>query len=174
MSTPSVVRRSAPAGSQPQRQPASARLRVVRPGSRERSGATFVVFVVATMACGLVGLLLLNIAMQNAAFELARLEAQAEDLHIRQQALDLEVDRLASPIELAERAGAQGMVPNTNPVFLDVASGEIIGTPTPAAAGTGLTETSPVLEPQRQPKQRHEPRAAGQRADDRRAEGGRR
>ena len=132
------------------------------------------VFVVAAMASGLVGLLLLNIAMQNAAFELARLEAQAEDLHIRQQALDLEVDRLASPIQLAERAEAQGMVPNTNPVFLDVASGEVIGTPTPAIAGTGLTEPAPVAEPPRQPQRRDEPPAARQRSDDRRADGGRR
>jgi len=119
---------------------------------------TFVVFVVAAMAMGLIGLLLLNIAMQNAAFELARLQAQAEDLHIREQALDLEVDQLASPVELAKRAGAQGMVPSTNPVFLDVASGEVIGTPAPAAAGTGLTEPTPAAEPPRQTQQRAQQR----------------
>ena len=167
MSTPSVVRRPVRARAEPQQ-----RLRVVPSRPRERSRATFVVFVVAAMAAGLVGLLLLNIAMQNAAFELARLAAQAEDLHIRQQALDLEVDRLASPTELAERAGAQGMVPNPNPVFLDVASGEVIGTPTPAAAGSGLTGLAPAAEPEREPQQprqrEHEP-AAEHRRDDRTA-----
>ena len=172
MSTPSVVRPPARPGAQPEQ-----RLRVVPPRPPERPRVTFVVFVVAAMATGLVGLLLLNIAMQNAAFELARLEAQAEDLHIRQQALDLEVDRLASPTELAERAGAQGMVPNPNPVFLDVASGEVIGTPTPAAAGSGLTELTPAPKPVRQPQQpqqREQEPATDQHRDDRTAGGDRR
>lgn len=153
MSPTSGVRRVAPAPPSPDH-PIQTRLRVVPHRTPQPSRVTFVVCAVTAMAAGLVGLLLLNIAMQSAAFELAGLNSQAEDLHIRQQALDLEVDRLASPDQLALRASAQGMVPNKSPVFLDLSSGKVIGTPTPAAAGTGLTEFNPVVEPAREPHPR--------------------
>jgi len=111
------------------------------------------VLVVAVMATGLVGLLLLNIAMQNAAFQLAQLESRAQALHIRQQQLGLEVDRLASPEHLAQRASAQGMVPNTNPVFLDISNGgRVIGTPVPAQPGTGLVGYPPGTEAPIEPR----------------------
>ncbi|MDQ3165337.1 MAG: hypothetical protein M3Q17_04105 [Actinomycetota bacterium] len=147
----------------PQSPPALVRapLEVVPPYARTHTRPAFAVFVVAVMAAGLVGLLLLNIRMQNAAFVLARLDAQAQDLHVRQQALDLEVDRLGGPEELARKASAQGMVPNTNPVFLDMSrGGTVIGTPTPAQAGSGLTAFLPAVEPARQPRAEPEPKSS--------------
>ena len=150
MSSPTVVRGPVPASPQ-RRQPTRTSLRVVPPWAGRRTRGTFVVVVITGLAAGLVGLLLLNIAMQKGAFELARLDAQASELRTRQQALDLDVDRLASPARLAEQATAQGMVPTTNPVFLDIASGEVVGTPTPAAAATLTAEGSPVDDPPRRP-----------------------
>lgn len=152
MSATSGVRRPAAARPKPVTPPIQTRLRVVPHPAQQPSRAAFVVCVVTAMAAGLVGLLLLNIAMQNAAFELARLESRAEGLHIKAQALDLEVDRLASPDLLAERASAQGMVPNNSPVFLDLSNGKVVGKPTPAVAGTGLPELAPVVEPPREPQ----------------------
>lgn len=168
MSATSGVRRTAAARPKPLEPPVQTRLRVVPQRAAQPSRATFVVCVVTAMAVGLVGLLLLNIAMQNAAFELSRLDSHAEDLHIRAQALDLEVDRLASPEQLAERASAHGMVPNTSPVFLDLSSGKVVGKPAPAAAGTGLRELTPVVEPPREPR----PQPSDTRSTDRRGNRG--
>jgi hypothetical protein len=130
-----------------------------------------VVVVVAALAAGLVGLLLLNIAMQKGAFELARLDAQATDLRTRQQALDLEVDRLGSPARLARRAEAQGMVPNPNPVFLDLATGEVVGRALPAAAAPEPGEPPAAVDPPRQPPSRQ---PAGPRRDEGPSGGGQR
>lgn len=152
MSATGSVRRAPAAQARPDQQPARTRLRAVPQRPAPPSRVMFVGVVVAVMAAGLVGLLLLNIAMQSSAFQLAQLDSRAEDLHIRQQALDLEVDRLGSPEQLAERASAQGMVPNPRPVFLDLSSGKVVGDPIPAAAGTGLPEFAPVVEPPRLPQ----------------------
>lgn len=147
----------------PARQPtaSSSPLKVVAAAPRQRPAATFVVFVVMLMGAGLVGLLLLNIAMQNAAFQLAALTQSAQDLRVRHQALDLDVNRLANPDRLALQATELGMVPNPNPVFLDITTGKVIGHPTPARAGTGLLEDlapTPVPEPARRPQPRVQPR----------------
>jgi len=130
-----------------------ARLRAVTPQPRQQPTTTFAALVVVVMGAGLVGLLLLNIAMQNAAFHRAALDEQVYDLHVQQQALDLELDRLGSPERLADLATEQGMVPNPNAVFLDIGSGKIIGDPTPARAGTGLSDdVKRVPEPSRAPQ----------------------
>jgi hypothetical protein len=142
----------------------------VPPWVKSPNRATFVVGVVGVLAAGLVGLLLLNIAMQKGAFELARLDAQANDLQTRQQALDLEVDRLASPARLAQRASAQGMVANPNPVFLDLATGEVVGRPTPAAAAPAPAGQAPAVDPPRRPQ----PSPAEPRREGRRSGGGER
>ncbi len=175
MSATSGVRRTPAARVRSDQQPVRTRLRAVPQRSTPPSRVMFVGCVAAVMAAGLVGLLLLNIAMQSSAFQLAQLDSRAEDLHIREQALDLEVDRLASPEQLADRASTQGMVPNPSPVFLDLSSGEVVGAATPAVAGTGLDEFAPVVDPPRSP-QVHDARApvAQPRPSDRRDPGGRR
>ena len=124
----------------PQRALKLPRLRAVAPQPRQQPTTTFAALVVVVMGAGLVGLLLLNIAMQNASFHLAALDEQVQDLHVQEQALDLEVDRLGSPERLAEQAAELGMVPNPNPVFLDMGSGKIISDPQPARPGTGLVD----------------------------------
>ncbi len=89
------------------------------------------------LAGGLIGLLLLNTAMQRGAFQLTALQAQADALHTEQQQLSMKVDNLASPERLASDAVGLGMVPNANPVFLMLRTGRVIGAPTPAGAGGG-------------------------------------
>jgi hypothetical protein len=103
------------------------------PAARPRTPrAPFVLLVVTLLAGGLVGLLLLNTSMQNGAFELAKLEKQAETLQSRHAELALEVEQRSTPQALAERATKLGMVPNTNPVFLRLPNGKVVGDPEPA------------------------------------------
>lgn len=143
MSTPlggrtrAAAARTAPRVRPPVRRPARDRLRVVAGRQPGRHGGAFVGLVVAVLAAGLVGLLVLNTAMQRTAFQLDDLRDRADALRVRQQVLDLRVDRLSSPQLLAERAESLGMVSIPGRPFLDLADGSVLGDPVPAVAGSG-------------------------------------
>lgn len=119
------------------------RLNVVPRPAPKAARAPFVALMVVLVGAGLVGLLVLNTAMQNRAFALKDLQQQVAELGARQAALQLQVDRRASPQRLAREAGALGMVPNSSPVFLRLRDGKVIGEAVPAVAGTNL----PGIEP---------------------------
>lgn len=108
------------------------RLRVVPPRVANARSGPFVSLVAAILVSGLVGLLLLNLAMQKGSFRLAELETEASSLQTREQRLDLIVDRLSSSDRLETEAIRMGMVPNPNPVFLDLSDGSVIGDPVAA------------------------------------------
>jgi hypothetical protein len=105
------------------------RLSVVPPRRSSARSGPFVLLVSAILVIGLVGLLLLNLSMQKASFRLAALESEASHLQTREQSLDMKVDRLSSSDRLAAEARQLGMVPNRNPVFLDLSDGSVIGDP---------------------------------------------
>ncbi|WP_229053582.1 hypothetical protein [Aeromicrobium sp. Leaf350] len=107
-------------------------LRIVAPARARARRAPFVVVVVTMLSAGLVGLVVMSTALQDQAFELARLQSEAQSLEVQQQQLEYEADRLSNPASLAAAATALGMVPNATPVFLKPDTGEIIGVPTPA------------------------------------------
>ncbi|MFT4187557.1 MAG: hypothetical protein QM621_03155 [Aeromicrobium sp.] len=118
----------------PTRERASSLLRLVAPARARARRAPFVVVVVFVLSAGLIGLVVMNTALQDQAFELSRLQAEAARLEIQQQQLEYDADRLADPASLAEAAAGLGMVPIETPVFLRPDTGEIIGVPTPAGA----------------------------------------
>jgi hypothetical protein len=108
------------------------RLSVVPPRASTARSGPFVLLVAAILVIGLVGLLMLNLSMQKASFRLAALQDRAAALQTREQSLDLKVDRLSSSDRLSDAAIRMGMVPNPNPVFLDLSDGSVIGDPTAA------------------------------------------
>lgn len=127
----------------PPRAPA---LQVVPRNAGVRRGSGFVVLVAALLVSGLIGLLLLNLSMQKGAFELAGLQASTTELQVQEQALDQELEGIQSTQSLARQATGQGMVPSSNPMFLDLSDGSIVGQPVPAAPGQtlpGLTRPEP-------------------------------
>jgi hypothetical protein len=96
--------------------------------------------VVALVSIGIIAMvqLLLSIAMTQGAYELdAQLLKQAE-LRREEQKLSDDLDRLESPQFLAANAEALGMVPNSDPVYLRLSDGAVLGEPT-AAAGGGVS-----------------------------------
>lgn len=106
---------------------------VARPVARPAaSNGVFVLVVAGVLALGLLGLLALNTVIAQSSFVAHDLTNHAEDLAVRQQALQQEVARLEAPDQLARQARALGLVPAESPVFLDLASGRILGVPTPA------------------------------------------
>jgi hypothetical protein len=111
---------------------ARARLSLVPVRRTRPPRAPFAVLVFAILGAGVVGLLLFNTHMQQASFHATRLQQQADDLTARQQALDMELERLRAPQRLAEAARSIGMVAPGVPAFVRLTDGTVIGTPTAA------------------------------------------
>jgi hypothetical protein len=120
------------------------RLSVVPPRASTARSGPFVMLVAAILVVGLVGLLMLNLSMQKASFRLAALQDRAAALQTKEQSLDLKVDRLSSSDRLTDAAIRMGMVPNPNPVFLDLSDGSVIGDPT--AARPRAVPVDPVVD----------------------------
>jgi len=95
----------------------------------------FLVLVVAVLAAGLVGLLLLNTSMERGAYEVTALRQQSAQLSIEQQALQLKVAAMQDPQTVAQKALQLGMVQNISPAFLSLATGKVIGHSWAGAAG---------------------------------------
>jgi len=115
-----------------------ARLRVVPLRRTRASRLPFVALVSLLMLGGVIGLLLFNTSMQQAAFATTALEEQAQTLTARQQTLEMELDMLRNPQRVAEQAQLMGMVPSQAPAYLDLSSGKVLGEPAPAATADGL------------------------------------
>jgi hypothetical protein len=120
------------------------RLTLVPRAVRRTPKVPFVVLVLFVLGGGLVGLLVLNTSLQQGAFYEASLQGQQNALATKQEDLRLEVAALRDPQRLAREAQSLGMVPNTNPAFIDLTDGSVLGDPQPAMAGTGPQLTVPT------------------------------
>lgn len=109
---------------------AAPELRPVPSRGRSARRAPFILVFVSLLAAGMFGLLLLTTKLQDQAFELRSLQTQATELSYRQASLDVDADKARSPQALAALASALGMRANLHPVYIELPSGKIIGTPT--------------------------------------------
>jgi hypothetical protein len=125
--------------------PARPRLTVVDDRPFRAPRMPFVLFVVAMLGAGLVGLLLLNTSLQQGTFRVTELNQQAKDLRDQQEELERQVQSLEAPQNLADQALRLGMVPNPNPVFLRLSDGKVLGVPAEGKAGSGATVFGPQL-----------------------------
>ena len=115
-----------------------ARLTVV-PRSRTRtSRVPFVMLVSFVLLAGVIGLLMFNTSMQQAAFATTAMEQQAATLNAREQTLRMELDVLRDPQRVGLEAQRMGMVIPANPAFLRLSDGKVLGTPTPATRENAL------------------------------------
>jgi hypothetical protein len=116
------------------RRPARRPLAVVPPLRTPAPRAPFVVLVGGLLTAGLAGLLYLHTALAEDSFRLHDLVTRSAALADREQALEQQVALEASPRRLAARAEALGMVRSTNPAFIRLADGKVLGRPRPGVA----------------------------------------
>jgi cell division protein FtsB len=109
-----------------------ARLSVVPRRVQKAPKVPFVSLVSLLLVTGVVGLLLFNTSMQQASFTATSLEQRAAVLDANEQALQMEIDTLRDPQKVATRAKQLGMVPRTNPAFIRLPDGKVLGNPTVA------------------------------------------
>lgn len=109
-------------------------LRMVSPLRPERaSRGVFALVVTGLLGVGMVLILVINTSLAQGAFTVSELKAEQAVLSQQEQTLSEAVAAAAAPESLEEQARALGMVPTEVPVFLDVANGDVLGKPKPAA-----------------------------------------
>lgn len=135
---PAPGRASSPArSSAPARGAASVgqrpRLAVVARPAPQRSVLPFVALCSLIAVAALASVLFLNIRMSDTSYEITRLQTEAQALREQTQTLQEQEDRFSTPQELQRRALELGMVPTGSPVYIDLATGEVIGDGQPVA-----------------------------------------
>jgi hypothetical protein len=114
--------------------PRSASLRAFPLRGSRAPRAPFVVLVLLVLGIGLIGLLILNTALQQGSFELGEMQSTTDELRDRQTDLADRVAARSAPDALAEEADRLGMVPAEEaPRFLELPG----SAGTPAAGGDG-------------------------------------
>ncbi|GIT80085.1 hypothetical protein LLS1_17540 [Leifsonia sp. LS1] len=105
---------------------------------RARPRALYAVVAVGTLLVIVVAQLLLSIAISQGAYTLNGLQATQTSLQRSLQAASEDLTRVSSPQNLAANANALGMVSNSNPAYLRLSDGAVLGAPIAAngAAGT--------------------------------------
>ena len=119
-----------------------ARLTVVPPrrtlGRTQAARTPFAVLVIAILAAGVVGLLMFNTSMQQTSFKATALQDRVNVLTAKEQSLALELAALRDPQQLAVAAKELGMVAPSQPAFVRLADGRVLGNPTPATVGDAV------------------------------------
>ncbi len=118
-------------------------LKVVSLPEIQGNGA-FLALCVLLLLAGFVGVLMLNTAMAKGSYTMRDLQARADELTDRQDALRHSIDEVSGPGPLATRARALGMVPAETPAFLRLSDGKVLGVAKKAGRNTTfrvVTET---------------------------------
>ncbi|GAA3790459.1 hypothetical protein GCM10022403_025820 [Streptomyces coacervatus] len=102
------------------------------PGSRAQAARTpFVLLVVLLLGGGLIALLVLNSALSEGSFKLDDLQKDTKSLTDEEQGLQRDIDSYSAPEALQERARELGMIPGSDPAFLNP-DGTVKGVPSVA------------------------------------------
>lgn len=91
----------------------------------------FVALLVTLLGAGMVGQLALNVAIQDQQLRLNKAQASAAALALDVSDKQARVYEAGAPGALASQAVDLGMVPNTYPGFIDLRTGQIVGSPQP-------------------------------------------
>jgi len=95
---------------------------------RKRLGRVpFAVGLAGLLVAGMVGLLALNIAIQSGSAQLRAAQTKAKALSDEAAAMQAEVYRIGSVMNLAQQAADLGMRPNPYGAFIDLSNGSVSG-----------------------------------------------
>jgi hypothetical protein len=111
---------------------AGPRLAVIQGFAGRRSAIPFALLILGVLGIGLVGLLMLNTAMDANSVKTAQAQQRQAALTDREQELSQQLAGLNAPGALASQAAALGLVPNPQPAFIDPSDGRVLGSPSPA------------------------------------------
>jgi hypothetical protein len=144
----------------PNAHPAPSRHLEIAPSRAQRRARPRVVYALVTIAgIGVILLaqLLMSIALADGAYQISDLQGQQRELLRQENALTESLQVWSSTQNLAANAEGLGMVASGNPVFLDLATGQVSGTSTAAGGsligsqgnmiGNSLVDPSMIIDP---------------------------
>lgn len=144
MARTTALRATAPDTAAPASRP---RLAVVARPDPGRSTVPFALLCTVIVVAALAAVLFLNIQMADQSYQISRLQSQSHRLEQQKQSLAEQNERLGTPQELEKRATELGMVPVSEPVYIDLATGTVIGQGEGEAQGAASSQTSTQLTP---------------------------
>lgn len=126
---------------QPSSSPAARPVEIVtsREQRRARPKIAYALIATAALFVLLLAQLAISIALSDGAYKISDLQSAKTELVRDQQKYSEQRDVLSSPQNLAANADELGMVRNSNPVYLDVTTGAVHGSPAPAAGADEAT-----------------------------------
>lgn len=138
-----LARSSRPAlpGTRPEPRPD--RLRVApaavpaTPARRARPRVAYALTAIAGVAVIVVAQLLLSVGISQGAYEISTLQERKLELGRTADSVNEQLIRLSAPQNLAANAEALGMVSNSNPVYLRLSDGAVLGAPSSAPGAPG-------------------------------------
>jgi hypothetical protein len=135
---PSVgwIGRTAPRPAEEER-PSHLEVVSTRSQRRARPRTVYAIVAIGTLFGIIVAQLLLSIGISQGAYQLSSLQDTQTQLQRSAQAASEDLNRVASPQNLAANANALGMVSNSNPVYLRLSDGAVLGAPVPASGAAG-------------------------------------
>lgn len=135
--------RTLPAQTSGDRRKGRTPLSVVRTVPRKRR-APFVVLCFALLAVALVAVLVLNISVSTAQYQLVELRARQSTLTKQNQDLTQQVQNFEAPQNLAAKASELGMVASTVKGQIDLSTLSVTGKATPAVKGSSAGAVIPA------------------------------
>jgi cell division protein FtsL len=130
----SAAGRNLPAGASGEGRKSRTPLSVVRTVPQKRR-APFVVLCFAMLAVALIAVLVLNISVSTAQYQLVELRARQSTLTKQNQDLTQQVQNFEAPQNLAAKAKELGMVASTVKGQIDLSTLSVTGKATPAVKG---------------------------------------
>ncbi|MEX1077509.1 MAG: hypothetical protein WED09_00180 [Homoserinimonas sp.] len=102
-----------------------------------RPRLAYSLIIIAGLFAVLASQLLLSIALADGAYRISALQTEHKELSRAQQSVTEQLNVLQSPQNLAARAESLGLVSNNSAVYLNLATGAVLGSPKAAAAAAG-------------------------------------
>jgi len=109
------------------------RLVSATPSRRARPRIFYALTAVAGMAAIIVAQLLLSVGISQGAYEISSLQSSQSTLGRTAASVTEDLARVSSPQSLAANAEGLGMVSNSNPVYLRLSDGAVLGAPASAS-----------------------------------------
>jgi len=103
------------------------------PDHRARPRIFYAFTAVAGIAAIIVAQLLLSVGISQGAYEIASLRTSQSELSRTSASVNEDLVRVSSPQSLAANAEGMGMVSNSNPVYLRLSDGAVLGAPASAS-----------------------------------------